>query len=124
MEGPIRHVASPEDELEYLRAQIAAKEAELESLKKDRPREEIAHERILHHRMSDGEQVLAPHYKLSESEAQKHAEALVLNLDPEENDATISELRGVMEEKGIHNAFTILSKLNNTAPGRRVSIDS
>ncbi|MBU2104117.1 DUF87 domain-containing protein [Patescibacteria group bacterium] len=113
MEGPIRHVASPEDELEYLRAQIAAKEEELATLKRDKPREEIAHERILHHRMSDGEHVLSPNYKLSENQVQKHADTLVLNLDPEENDATISELRGVMEEKGIHNAFSILSKLNN-----------
>jgi len=113
MEGLTRHIASPEDELEYLRAQIVAKEAELASLKSERPREDIAHERILHHRMSEAEGVLAPNYRVSEKEAEQHAEALTLNLDPEQNDETIAELRTVMEEKGIHNAFTILGKLNN-----------
>jgi len=113
MEGPIRPIASPEDELAYLREQIARKEAELASLKRDTPREDIAHERILHHRMSGPENVLAPEYRLSDREAAKHADLLILNLDPEQNDETIAELRTVMEEKGIHNAFTILGKLNN-----------
>lgn len=113
MEGPIRPIASPQDELDYLRAQVAQKEAELASLRQERPREEIAHERILHHRMTGPENVLAPHYQLSEREAAAHADTLTLNLDPEQNDETIAELRGVMEEKGIHNAFTILGKLNN-----------
>lgn len=113
MEGPTRPIASPEDELAYLREQIARKEAELAAMKRDTPREDIAHERILHHRMSGPETMLAPEFHISEREAAQHADALVLNLDPEQNDETIAELRGVMEEKGIHNAFTILGKLNN-----------
>ncbi len=112
-EGPTRPLATPDEELEYLREQIAAKEAELATLKSERPREEVAHERILHHRMSDAEAVLAQGYRVQDKEAQATAEALTLNLDPEQNDETIAELRTVMEEKGIHNAFTILSKLNN-----------
>lgn len=113
LEGPHRAITSPADELAYLRAQIAAKEAELELLKQERPREDIAHERILHHRMSANEEVLAPAYRMSDTEAAKHADTLSLDLDPEQNDETIAELRTVMEEKGIHNAFTILGKLNN-----------
>jgi hypothetical protein len=113
MEGPIRPIASPEDELAYLREQVAAKEAELVSMRRDVPREDIAHERILHHRMSGPEQVLAPSYRISDKEAKAHAETLTLNLDPEQNDETIAELRTVMEEKGIHNAFTVLEKLGN-----------
>ena len=113
MEGPIRPIESPQDELEYLRAQIAQKEAELASIRRETPRADVAHERVLHHRMTGPEQVLAPHYQISDKEAAAHAETLTLNLDPEQNDATIAELRGVMEEKGIHNAFTILAKLNN-----------
>lgn len=112
-EGPIRPLATPDEELEYLRAQIAAKEAELATLKSERPREDVVHERILHHRMSNAEEVLAHGYRVQDKEAQAAAETLTLNLDPEQNDETIAELRTVMEEKGIHNAFTILSKLNN-----------
>ncbi len=113
MEGPILPITSPEDELAYLREQVARKEAELATYKRDMPREEIAHERILHHRMSGPETVLAPEFQMSERDAAKHADMLALNLDPEQNDETIAELRTVMEEKGIHNAFTILAKLNN-----------
>ncbi|MDP3402640.1 MAG: hypothetical protein Q8S35_01640, partial [bacterium] len=113
MEGPILPITSPEDELAYLREQIARKEAELATYKRDMPREDIAHERILHHRMSGPETVLAPEFQMSERDAVKHADMLALNLDPEQNDETIAELRTVMEEKGIHNAFTILAKLNN-----------
>jgi hypothetical protein len=111
MEGPIRPIASPEDELAYLRAEVARKEAELASMKRERPREEIAHEQILHHRMSGNEDVLAPGYRMSERDAETHA--LSLNLDPAYTDETIAELKGVMEAKGIHNAFAILEKLKN-----------
>ena len=113
MEGPILPITSPEDELAYLREQIARKEAELATYKRDMPREDIAHERILNHRMSGPETVLAPEFQMSERDAAKHADMLALNLDPEQNDETIAELRAVMEEKGIHNVFTILGKLNN-----------
>lgn len=113
MEGPKHQVGTPEDELAYLRAQIASKEAELASLKSSRPLEEVAHERILHHRMQEAESVLAPGYRVTEREAQVHANTLTLNLDPEHTDETIAELRSVMETKGIHNAFTILAKLQN-----------
>ncbi|MES2931415.1 MAG: DUF87 domain-containing protein [Patescibacteria group bacterium] len=113
MEGPILPITSPEDELAYLREQIVRKEAELATYKRDMPREDIAHERILHHRMSGPETLLASEFRMSERDAAKHADMLALNLDPEQNDETIAELRNVMEEKGIHNVFTILGKLNN-----------
>jgi len=96
-----------------LRAEIARKEAELASVKQSRSREDIAHERILHHRMSGNEDVLHSSYRMSESEAARHAGDLVLNLDPEHSDETIAELKQVMEQKGIHNAFAILGKLNS-----------
>lgn len=113
MEGPILPIASPEDELRFLREQVAQKEAELVRFKQERPREDIAHERILHHRMSSGEDVLHSGYRMTERQAAEHADSLTLNLDPEQNDETIAELRTVMETKGVHNAFTILGKLNN-----------
>lgn len=109
MEGPIRPIASPEDELEYLRAQVAAKEAELALAQEARPREEIAHERIVHHRQTASETVLDPGYAMATSEV----EALALNLDPEQNDETMGELRVIMETKGVKNAFMVLEKLKN-----------
>ncbi len=113
MEGPLRPIASPEDELAYLRAEIARKEAELRDMRRERPREEVAHERVLHHRMSGNEDVLHGTYRISESEAESHAGSLTLNLDPAHTDETIAELRTLMETKGVHNAFAVLGKLNN-----------
>jgi hypothetical protein len=108
-EGPAQPISTPEQELEYLRAQIAAKEAELAALQESRPREEIAHERIMHHRETPAEQVLAPQYSLSNEDAH----AIALDLDPESDDETIDELRVIMETKGIKNAFAVLEKLNS-----------
>ncbi|MDB5244954.1 MAG: hypothetical protein JWN90_59 [Parcubacteria group bacterium] len=108
-EGPARPVSTPEEELAYLRAQIAEKELELSALKETQPREDIAHERILHHRDIPTAEVLAPAYALTP----EAAHALALNLDPESDDDTIEELRGIMETKGIKNVFAVLEKLNS-----------
>lgn len=108
MEGPLRPLANPEDELAYLRAQVAQKEAELRQMNESPAREEVAHERILAHRTAPDE-VLAPEYRVLPDAARSLAE----NLDPEQNDETIKELRAIMEEKGIKNAFAVLERLNN-----------
>lgn len=109
MEGPVRPIASPEDELAYLRAQVEAKERELAALREAQPRHEVAHERVLHHRTQPAEAVLAPEYRVAPEEAH----ALALNLDPDDNDSTMEELRSLMETKGVHNAFAVLEKLGN-----------
>lgn len=107
MEGPRNPIASPEEELAYLREQIAHKEAELATLKEERPRTEVARERIVHHRYTTPEDSFAPGYALSHAEVN----SLTLNLDPLSSDETMSELRGVLEQKGVRNAFAVLEKL-------------
>jgi len=111
MEGLTKPIASPEDELVFLRAQIAAKEAELASLKHERPREDIAHERIVHHRYATPEEHFAPGYADSDEVSTATAETLSLNLDPSSTDETMDELRAIMETKGVRNAFAVLDKL-------------
>jgi hypothetical protein len=108
LESTPRQINSPEEELAYLRAQVEAKEEELKSLKQEQPRSLVTHERILHHR-DTGHETLSPRYKLPEEQV----EELALNLDPENDDETMDELRGIMEEKGIRNAFAVLEKLNS-----------
>ncbi|MGE5541209.1 MAG: type IV secretory system conjugative DNA transfer family protein [Bacillota bacterium] len=108
MEGPIRPLANPEDELAYLRAEIARKEAELAMMREGAPREEVAHERILSHRNAPTA-VLAPEYRLDDSAVHE----LARGLDPEQNDETMRELKSIMEEKGVKNAFAVLEKLGN-----------
>ena len=109
LEGLQQPITSPQDELAYLRAQILEKEQELASLKQEKPREEIAHERILHHREAEASAVLAPEFHLSKDAITE----LALNLDPESDDETMAELRSVLETKGIKNAFSVLEKLNS-----------
>ncbi len=106
--APARAITSPEDELAYLRAQVEAKENELAALKQEQPRAIVAHERILHHR-DTAHETLAPSYQIPHQEAAD----LALNLDPENDDETMQELRNIMEEKGIRNAFVVLEKLNS-----------
>ncbi len=105
MEG-IPQLQTPEEELQYLREQVEQKERELSALKQEQPRESVVHERIIHHRENAP---LAEAYKLPEADAH----TLALNLDPDDNDATIAELQGIMETKGVKNALSVLEKLKN-----------
>jgi hypothetical protein len=109
MEGPARPIQSPEEELAYLREQVAAKERELASLRDPAPREVVVHERILHHKSAPAEATLAPEYRISDADAR----TLALNLDPDDTDETVDELRRIMEERGVKNALSVLEKFNS-----------
>lgn len=108
MEGPLRPLATPEDELAYLRQQVAMKEAELSRMRESPERAEVVQERLLAHRTAP-ETVLAPEFRVGPTESHK----LAATLDPEQNDETVRELKRIMEERGIKNAFGVLEKLNN-----------
>ena len=107
-EGFVEQLRTPEEELEHLRAQVEEKERELLSMTQEVPRAHVVHERILHHKEQPHE-VLAPGYALKPQEVQ----ALALELDPDDDDETMLELRNIMEEKGIKNALAVLEKLNS-----------
>lgn len=115
LHAPLRHenvpkqISSPEEELAHLRAQIAAKEKELAALRIETSREDVAGSRITHHVETPAENILHPGYKMPE----KEVEELALQLDPESDDETMLELRNIMDMRGIHNAFSVLAKLNN-----------
>jgi hypothetical protein len=102
-------VTSPEEELAQLRAQVEAKERELASRGESLPRVEIVHERILAHKNRAPEKTLAPEYRMAPAETHR----IALNLSPQDDDATMLELQGIMETRGIHNAFSVLAKLNS-----------
>lgn len=92
-----------------MRSQVEERERELAQRAQEQPRHDIIHERILHHRREMPESVLSPVYRLPESDVK----TLALDLDPDDTDATIEELRTLMEEKGIKNALSVLEKLKN-----------
>jgi hypothetical protein len=108
-EGPIAPIDSPEAELAHLRAQVEAKERELEGMRKSVSPETLVRERVVRHVKTPAEHVLHPSYQMPSEEAHE----LALNLDPESDDETMAELRSIMETRGIHNAFSVLEKLKS-----------
>lgn len=108
-EHPAEPLRTPEEELNFLRAQVAAKERELAVRGTPEARSSLVHERILHHRAAPDEKVLHENFVLPSAEAH----SVALNLAPRADDETMEELRGILETKGIKNAFSVLERLKN-----------
>jgi len=100
--------ASPQEEVAYLRAQIAEHEraAGVEGQTLERPA--VAQEKVAEYRAQPIAQVLAPEYQLKAHELEEG----VLKMG-KEHEETIDELVRVMMERGIKNALAILEKLND-----------
>jgi len=101
-------LSSPEEELAYLREQVARQEAELAShdeLDQVRIISEEIHE---HHAASD--EMLAPEYRISEETKANEAEALIEELKLGGSESAVRSLASTMESKGIKNALSILEK--------------
>jgi hypothetical protein len=100
----LERFSSPEEELSFLREQIALKEKELSEKQHVVDREKLVEEQISKYRDTLPAQVLEETYAIS----QHDMEAIVLNLAPETHDTKVEELLGVMREKGIKNAMSLL----------------
>ena len=109
MESLGRALKSPEEELAFLRAEVARKEAEILSLQETPDRQAVAYEKIVHYAAQPVGDVLHESHAIPEAAFHK----IVLNLDPESDDETMSELMSIMETKGIKNALSVLEKMNN-----------
>ncbi len=105
-------LSTPEEELAYLREQVAHKEAELASRGAERERAHIVSETIRAHEQAPAE-VLAPAYRIEESAAGDVAADILAELKLGEGAGVIDSLRRTMEEKGIKNALTVLEKLRD-----------
>jgi hypothetical protein len=106
---PDHKFETPEQELAYLREQIALKERALAESGRESSRDAIAREALSAHADKAPADVL--HSKLALTE--KQADAIVLELSPEEHDSKIEELVGLMYEKGVANVLSVLEKLND-----------
>lgn len=100
---------SAEEEIAYLRAHIAQKEATLRSEGNNTNIEAVAHEAVVSYSETPIAQVIPEARQMPEEQAQK----LVLELTPETHDRTIEALFGVMMQSGIKNALQIVQELNN-----------
>lgn len=100
---------SPQEELEFLRAHIAEKEEALKNNKQEYSREELAHNVISEYKSYEPNEVMHKSAVMPE----KDANNLILRLHPEPHDNKMEEMLGVLLDKGIANALSIISKMNN-----------
>ncbi len=109
MEGLGRSFKSSEEELAFLREQVARKEAELLAQHETPDRQSVAYEKIVHYAAAPAADVLHESHRAPEASIHE----IALRLDPESDDETMSELMNVMETRGIKNALSVLEKLQN-----------
>lgn len=100
---------SPEDEINFLREQIAQKEKELSEKNYSVDKKLIVQEQISKYKNTLSDDVLDKDYKISEDDL----ETFKLKLSPDHHDRKVKELVGIMNEKGIHNALSVLSGLKD-----------
>jgi len=110
-------LGTPEEELAYLRAQVARKEEELarglgSGAASPEEHVRIISETIHEHRAAPPE-VLASEYRLSEATKESEAEAILAELNLGAGATAIDGLRRTMEGKGIKNALEVAEKLND-----------
>ncbi|HEC33061.1 MAG TPA: DUF87 domain-containing protein, partial [Candidatus Kaiserbacteria bacterium] len=100
---------SPKDELKFLREQVTLKEQELEKSEKIVDTTRAVQESIKEHIEHPSYEAPASGYVLNEEKISE----VVLQLSPEAHDEQMSELLGILEEKGIYNTLKIVEKMNN-----------
>src|SRR5882724_3769682 len=100
---------TPEEELDFLRQEVARKEQALSREGVERGREQAAQESVQDYRNAVPEAVLHETYQVPRLEI----EGLALGLTPESHDSQISELLRLLSEKGIKNALSVAERLGS-----------
>ena len=100
---------NPEEEIAYLKEEIARREGALPRAPNTKEREQIAKETAAAYQKEPSERVLADNFRVS----RKEAEGIALRLSPEKHDTAMEELFGYLTTKGVKNAFLIAEKLGN-----------
>jgi hypothetical protein len=100
---------SPQEELEFLRAELAKKEAALSGSGIETKRENLATNLIENYKSTPIEQVVHPSLQMTSQEQ----EGIALNLKPEKHDQIMEELVTILMEKGIRNALETVRNMNS-----------
>jgi hypothetical protein len=100
---------SPQEELSYLREQVALKERLIKDKGQEVYRPNVVNETLEEYKKKTPEEVLDKEFKLSHM----HKDAIVLELAPEPHDEKINELLGILQERGVMNALSVIEKMNN-----------
>jgi len=100
---------SPQEELEFLRAHIREKEKALIEQGKEVSKESLASSVIREYKKFDNKDAMHKSIALKE----KEIESFALRLKPENHDSKMEELLGILLDKGISNALSVVAKMNN-----------
>ena len=101
---------TPEEELNYLRAHVKKREAELIDIgHKERAAEMATHEVLSDYRTVPLEKAIHKGNVLKE----KDTEGIVLRLKPEPHDTVMEELLGIVITKGVRNALSVVEAMGN-----------
>lgn len=100
---------TPEEELVFLRAHLAEHEKKLSEKGQEVNKEDLAHNLISEYRKLEPTEVMHKSAVMNKNET----EELVLRLKPETHDSKMEELLGILLDKGISNALSIVAKMNN-----------
>src|SRR5689334_9418284 len=114
------YLATPEEELAYLRGEVAKKEHELALAREaagptttEFVRHETAAEALAEHHRAPAENVLAPEYRVSAATATAEADAILAELDLGDTERVVLALRAVMQEKGVKNALAVMEGMHD-----------
>src|ERR1700722_10202449 len=103
-------LSTPEEELAYLRGQVARKEAELAGRGLERP--QIIAEAVHAHKVAPVE-ILAKKYRVSEKTVSDTSSAILAELNLGGSAQAIQSLERTLEEKGIKNTLSVLEKMRD-----------
>ncbi|MCI0619988.1 TraM recognition domain-containing protein [Candidatus Wolfebacteria bacterium] len=106
---PEQPFLSHTDELAFLRERLKHLEKKIESGEQAPSGEEPAHTVVKEYTKVPAEAALHKTLRIPEHEA----EAIVLNLPPEPHDVRMAEFLGVLQERGVKNALTVVAKLDS-----------
>jgi hypothetical protein len=100
---------TPQEELDYLRAHVRAREAELTNGGHESPAEGAVKDIISQYKNVPLKEAMNSEHAFKESES----DSIVLKLKPELHDAVMEELLGIVITKGIRNALVVVEKMNS-----------
>ncbi len=103
-----KQFATAEEEINFLREQVAQKERALEATGQDFERTEMAAEVVNEYKQAPAEDILAREHQMQRDEI----ETEVLHLTPEHDEA-IDKLVTLLEERGIKNALTVAESMKS-----------
>lgn len=107
--GPVQQFVNPQQELEFLRAELAKKEVLLQSEGAPQTKESLAENLVETYKQVPVDQVLAPTLQ----KPVEQQEQVALRLQPESHDKVMEELMGTLVSQGIRNTLEVVRKMDN-----------